>query len=197
MQPKRFPYGKLIFFATGNINKFNEARGVLAEYGISVAMLKIKTVEIQDDDIENIAKARALNALHEVNLPLIVEDAGLFIDALKGFPGPFSSYVYKTIGLNGIIKLLNGVEDRRAHFKSAVVFCDPSGELKCFIGVSNGRIAREPRGSSGFGFDPIFEPDERPTKTFGEMGIEEKNLFSHRAKALRRFAEWYRDWSTS
>ncbi|MCX8171934.1 MAG: non-canonical purine NTP pyrophosphatase, partial [Candidatus Bathyarchaeota archaeon] len=138
MQPRGFPYGRLIFFVTGNIHKFNEAKEILAEYGISVAMLKIKTLEIQDDDIENIAKTSALNAVREVNLPLIVEDAGLFIEALKGFPGPFSSYIYRTIGLNGIIKLMDGVEDRRAHFKSAVAFCDQIGEQKCFLGVCNG-----------------------------------------------------------
>jgi len=195
LQPKGFPYGRLIFFATGNIHKFNEARVVLAEYGISVAMLKVKTLEIQDDNIENIARTSALNAVRELNLPLIVEDAGLFIEALKGFPGPFSSYVYRTIGLSGIIKLLEGVDDRRAQFKSAVAFCNPCGELRCFLGISNGRIAREPRGSGGFGFDPIFEPEEQPAKTFGEMSIEEKNLFSHRAKALRKFAEWYKAWS--
>jgi len=190
---RKFPYGKLIFFVTGNIHKFNEARRILAEHGVSVAMLKVKTVEIQDNEIENIAKMSALNAVREVNLPLIVEDAGLFIEALNGFPGPFSSYVYRTIGLSGILKLLDGVENRRAQFKSAVVFCDPSGELRCFVGISNGRIAEKPRGTSGFGFDPIFEPEEQPAKTFGEMSIEEKNLFSHRARALKKFAEWYRN----
>lgn len=155
-------------------------------------MIKVKTMEIQDDDIERIAMVSALSIVREVNLPIIVEDAGLFIEALNGFPGPYSSYVYRTIGVNGILKLMSNVENRRAYFKSAVAFCDPGGELKCFQGVVYGKIAREARGSGGFGFDPIFKPDEEPTRTFSEMSIEEKNKFSHRAKALRKFAEWYR-----
>ncbi len=191
---ENFPYGKLIFFATGNLHKFNEARKILAEYDISVAMLKIKTLEIQSDDIEEIAKASVLNATREVNLPTIVEDAGLFIKALNGFPGPYSSYIYRTIGVRGILKLLEEVENREAQFRSVVAFYDPSNEsLKCFQGVVEGVIARKPRGYSGFGFDPIFEPKEYIGKTFGEMSIEEKNRFSHRAKALRKFAEWYKN----
>jgi len=190
---ENFPYGKLIFFATGNLHKFNEARKILAEYDISVAMLKIKTLEIQSDDIEEIAKASVLNATREVNLPTIVEDAGLFIEALNGFPGPYSSYTYRTIGVHGILKLLKGVENREAQFRSVVAFYDPSNEsLKCFQGIVEGVIARKPKGCSGFGFDPIFEPKEYIGKTFGEMSIEEKNRFSHRAKALRKFAEWYK-----
>ena len=93
-----FPKGRLIFFVTNNIHKFNEARRVLSEYNIAVAMLRMKPPEIQDDNLENIAKFSALEASRRIRLPLIVEDAGLFIDALNGFPGPYSSYVYRTIG---------------------------------------------------------------------------------------------------
>lgn len=189
---KNFPYEKLIFFATENVNKFNEVRRILAEYGISVAMIKVKTLEIQDDDIEKIARISALNAYRKTNLPIVVEDAGLFIEALKGFPGPYSSYVYRTIGLNGILKLLENVENRKAYFKSVVSFCEPNGVVRSFQGIVYGEIVREVRGEGGFGFDPIFKPYEEPNKTFGEMTIEEKNKFSHRAKAFRRFAEWYR-----
>jgi len=191
---KNFPYGRLIFFVTENAHKFNEARSVLAEYNVAVAMIKMRTLEVQDDDIENIARIRVLQAVREVNLPVIVEDAGLFIDALGGFPGPYSSYVYRKIGLGGILKLLNGVNDRSAKFKSVVAFCDPNNNLKCFHGIVEGRISLEARGSGGFGFDPIFEPNESPGKTFGEMTTEEKCRFSHRARALREFAKWYRSW---
>ncbi|MBS7634498.1 XTP/dITP diphosphatase [Candidatus Bathyarchaeota archaeon] len=183
---------KLIFFATGNIHKFNEARRILAEYNIATAMIKVKTLELQDDNIENIARLSAIDAASKINLPVIVEDAGLFIDALNGFPGPYSSYVYRTIGKEGIIKLLEGVSSRKAYFKSVVAFCSPDGNVICFEGIIEGKIAMEPRGSSGFGFDPIFEPAEQPGETFGEMSIENKNRFSHRAKAVRKFAEWYR-----
>ena len=80
--------GKMVFFATGNIHKFNEARVVLAQHGLAVGMLEIKGVEIQSDNSEEIASTSATNAYKKIHLPLIVEDAGLFVDALKGFPGP-------------------------------------------------------------------------------------------------------------
>jgi len=188
---KNFPEGRLIFFVTNNIHKFNEARKVLAQYNIAVAMLRVKPSEIQDDNIENIAKSSAIEASNKTRLPVIVEDAGLFIDALKGFPGPYSSYVYRTIGKEGILKLLEERDDRKARFKSVVVFCSPNLEMKCFRGIVEGKISRTIRGESGFGFDPIFEPKELSGHTFGELSIEEKNEISHRSRALRSFAEWY------
>ena len=189
----RFPKGRVAFFVTRNIHKFNEARRILAEYDIAVAMLNIEAVEIQDDNIEGIAKASAIDAVRKSNMPIIVEDAGLFIKALKGFPGPYSAYVNRTIGVNGILKLMRDIDDRSACFRSVVAYYSPEErELVCFHGQTDGKIASEARGTSGFGFDPIFVPDEGDGRTFAEMGINEKNKFSHRAKALRRFAEWYR-----
>lgn len=192
MVSKTFPWGRLIFFATGNVHKFNEARTVLAEHRISAAMLRTEASEIQDDDIGNIARAAALEAARRSLLPIIVEDAGLFIDALNGFPGPYSRYVYETIGKKGVVKLLENREDRKARFMSVVAFSSPRTEVECFDGVVEGRIAEEIRGDSGFGFDPVFEPREKPGRTFGEMTLEEKNEFSHRARALRKFAKWYK-----
>jgi len=182
----------VIFFATGNLHKYNEARRVLAEHGIAAAMLRMDTLEIQNDDIEIIAKAAALDAARKTLLPVIVEDAGLFIDALHGFPGPYSKYVYQTLGKYGVVKLLEKHEDRKACFRSVVAFCGPQTALRCFHGVVEGKIGKRMRGSSGFGFDPIFEPTQEPGRTFGEMTVEEKNVISHRARALMKFAEWYK-----
>jgi len=118
------------------------------------------------------------NKLKEI---FFVEDAGLFIRALNGFPGPYSSFVYKTIGIRGILKLLNDVSDRTAFFKSVIgLWCNDHIEI--FEGVVEGHITKEPRGAGGFGFDPIFIP-KGCKKTFAEMSVDEKNLFSHRAKA--------------
>lgn len=192
MVGKNFPIGRVIFFVTRNIHKFNEASKLLTKYDIATAMLKTKKAEIQDDDLENISKTGALEAFKRSGLPLIVEDAGLFIKALNGFPGPYSSYVYRTTGNNGILKLTRGVTDRYAQFRSAVAYCGQDGSVKSFLGISEGRIAGEPRGSSGFGFDPIFKPLRGSGKTFAEMSTEEKNMFSHRSRALRKFAEYYK-----
>ncbi len=187
--------GKVVFFATGNINKFNEARSILSGYGFAVAMLRVKGDEMQSDSLKEIAKTSAVNAFKRSRLPIFVEDAGLFIDVLSGFPGPYAAYVYKTIHNSGILRLMENVADRQARFQSVIAYCDETlREPKCFDGESKGEITtteRRQQGKSAFGFDPIFQP-VRSCKTFAEMTIEEKNGFSHRAMAIRKFAEWYK-----
>jgi XTP/dITP diphosphohydrolase len=187
--------GRVIFFATNNINKFNEARVVLQDYNVAVGMLRVKAVEVQSDSLEEIAQASAVDTFKKSNLPIIVEDAGLFIQAVNGFPGPYAAYAYKTIGNRGLLKLVENVENRKAMFRSVVAY--KSRELEgptCFVGEVAGEIVKQERrgtGKSGFGFDPVFKP-AGASKTFAEMSIAEKNMYSHRASALRKFAEWYR-----
>lgn len=187
--------GRVVFFATNNVNKFNEARRILAPYDIAVGMLRVKSLEIQSDSLQEIAEASVVDAFERSHLPVIVEDAGLFMDGLNGFPGPYAAYVYKTIGNKGLIELMRSVNTRKAHFESAVSYM--SDDLKSplsFSGKVQGRIVPEERrggGTCGFGFDPVFEP-ATSDKTFAEMSITEKNKFSHRAEAFRKFAEWYK-----
>jgi XTP/dITP diphosphohydrolase len=185
--------GKLVFFATNNINKFNEAREVLSRYEIAVGMLRVKTMEIQSESLEEIAKTSAIHAYRQCGLPIIVEDAGLFIEALNGFPGPYASYVYKTIGNEGLLKLMKETNNRKARFQSVVAYFYEDLESPiCFRGEVLGEITQTVRkGSSGFGFDPVFKPMQSD-KTFAEMSIAEKNRYSHRAKAFRKFARWYK-----
>lgn len=187
--------GKVVFFATGNIHKFDEARSILSAYGFAVAMLSVKGDEIQSDSLKEIAEKSAVNAFKRSGLPIFVEDAGLFIDALSGFPGPYAAYVYRTIHNSGILRLMENVADRRAKFQSVIAYCDKTlCEPQSFDGESKGEITkteRNPKGKAAFGFDPIFQPTAS-NKTFAEMTIEEKNGFSHRAKAIRKFAEWYK-----
>jgi XTP/dITP diphosphohydrolase len=187
--------GKVVFFATGNVHKFNEARVVLAEQGLAGGMLRAKAVEIQSDSLTEIASASAVDAYKRCHLPLIVEDAGLFVDALKGFPGPYAAYVYKTVENAGILKLMKNVRTRKATFRSAIAYCDSdTGRTVCFEGETAGEITTKERMmsfQSAFGFDPIFQPLGN-TKTFAEMTIGEKNCLSHRAQAVRKFAEWYK-----
>jgi XTP/dITP diphosphohydrolase len=190
--------GRVIFFATNNFNKFNEARRVLAEYKIASAMLRVKTAEIQSDKLSEIAQKSSIDAFMRCHLPLIVEDAGLFVDALRGFPGPYAAYVYKTISNPGLLKLMEGVKDRKAKFQSVIAYCDGHSAPVCFEGEAAGKISNEERrgnGKAGFGFDPIFQP-AGSARTFAEMTVEEKNGLSHRAKAVRKFAEWYKKQSS-
>ena len=190
-----FPRGRVAFFVTSNLHKFNEARQVFSEYKVATAMLKIEAIEIQDDNLKNIAKASAVDAVKNCGFHIIVEDAGLFIEALNGFPGPYSSYVYRTIGTVGILKLMKNVDEREAYFQSVVAFNGPEQTPRCFHGKAKGKISLEERGSLGFGFDPIFEPSGGGNRTFAEMTTNEKNERSHRAEALRKFAEWYTSFS--
>jgi XTP/dITP diphosphohydrolase len=186
--------GKVVFFATGNVNKFNEARSILGAYGIAVGMLKLKGDEIQSESLQEIAESSVQYAFKKSGLPIFVEDAGIFIDALSGFPGPYAAYVYKTIHNSGIVKLMDGVKDRQATFRSVISYFDETtSKPKSFLGESKGEITTAERceqGKSGFGFDPIFQP-EGSNKTFAEMTIAEKNDYSHRSNAIRKFAEWY------
>lgn len=192
----KFPLkGRVVFFVTGNVHKFDEARSILAKLGIAVGMLQVKGIELQSDSLVEIAEASAREAFNRSHLPVIVEDAGLFIEALKGFPGPYAAYVYKTIGNRGVLKLMEGEDARKAVFRSAIAYCDNEAEAPViFEGEAAGEVTVKDRrgsGKSGFGFDPIFKPSGR-RKTFAQMSLEEKNGFSHRAKAVRKFAEWYK-----
>jgi XTP/dITP diphosphohydrolase len=183
----------MVFLATGNFHKFDEARRILAEYGISSAMLRVKNVEIQSESLMEIATASAVDAFNRCRLPLVVEDAGLFVDALKGFPGPYAAYVYKTISNPGLLRLMENVKDRKATFRSVIAYHDGKSQPLLFEGEAAGRIAHDEiwgKLRTGFGFDPIFQP-LGSDKTFAEMTIVEKNGYSHRANAVRKFAEWY------
>lgn len=176
---------------TANTGKAEEFQKIFERYGLKFRIEPLTTMEIQSTDLKEVARYRVLHAYEVLREPVMVEDAGLFIEALGGFPGPFSSYVFRTIGIKGILKLMDGVRDRRAQFRSAIAFYSPiTGAVKIFTGEVSGWIAMEPRGNKGFGFDPIFVPAEGDGRTFAEMDVEEKNMFSHRARAATKFAEW-------
>jgi len=188
---RKLGYPKTIFFATSNLHKYEEASDILSKYGIGITRVNVKTAEIQANSVEDVAMFSVTQASKMGFLPILVEDAGLFINALKGFPGPFSSYVYRTIGTKGVLKLLEGENDRFSEFRSSVAFYASNGLKKCFSGAVAGRISEWERGTCGFGFDPIFAPMNGDGRTFAEMTTEEKNDLSHRAEALKKFAKWY------
>ena len=193
MRPRDVVPPKVVYLASTNVHKYLEAREVVAQYGLSLAFLREDVPELQGEDVAEIAAQGASWAAEKWDLPVLVEDTGLFIEALGGFPGPYASYVFKTIGLKGILRLLEGITDRRAYFKTALAFCDGKGsEPVVFTGETHGRISHEIRGTGGFGYDPIFVPEGGDGRTFAEMSRSEKNALSHRAKAFRAFCDWYR-----
>lgn len=179
---------KKILLVTGNKHKEIELRNILSKFKIDLEAIDLDINEIQAESIEEIAIDYAKKSFEILRVPLIVEDSGLFIDSLKGFPGPYSSFVFKTIGCEGILKLMENVEDRKARFVSVIAYADEKRSL-IFKGEVKGEIAKEKRGI-GWGFDPIFIP-KGSSITFGEMDVEEKNNHSHRGKSAIKFAEWF------
>ena len=182
---------RVVYFATGNREKLREVTDILQGYPLMIEQVDAKGVEIQSNSIEEIAKESATTAAQRTNLPVFVEDTGLFIQGLNGFPGPYAAYVHRTIGLRGVLALMENAPTREAYFLSAVAFAAPEIKSVVFTGKAPGRIAASARGSGGFGYDPIFEPEGGGGRTFGEMSLVEKNRLSHRALAVRKFAEWY------
>ncbi len=175
-------------FLTKNINKIKEANAVLRNYGIKLtaAPLHIEKIEIQDDHVENVALYAAKNAYKKLKRAFVVEDDGLFIPALKNFPGPYTAFALKTIGIEGVLKLMEKVSNREAYFLSAVVL-QISGNFFLFTKKVDGTISLTQKGSSGFGFDPIFIPLGFNI-TYAEMNLEQKSQISHRAGAFRQMA---------
>ena len=179
----------MITFITGNEHKVIEAEDIFKNFGVKLEHIDLGYCEPQGT-LEEVAKSGAKYACRKLNKSVIVEDAGLFIKALNGFPGTYSSYVQDTLGNEGILKLMNNIDDRYAEFRSVIGYCAPNSEPKVFSGHVKGQIAFEEKGNLGFAFDPIFYVPKED-KTFGELTTEEKNQFSHRKNSLKEFIQWY------
>ena len=173
-----------LFFVSSNNHKYHEAKKILDSLGINLGFLKSNLEEIQSNSLHNIAMAKARDAFSKFKKPIIIEDDGLFIDSIEGFPGPYSSYVFKTIGNKGILNLLKN--NRKAKFVSIITYCDKT-LLESFDGKLHGKISKTQKGK-GWGYDPIFIPNNSK-KTFAELN--NKNELSHRYKALKKFSKWY------
>ena len=174
-----------LLFATSNQHKAAEAAAILKKCGVAVKHFHFDHREIRSDSPEDIAREAAEAAHEACGRPVFVEDSGLFIHPLHGFPGTYSAWVQKKVGNDGILRLMKGVEDRTACFQACIGYHDGS-MVSVYHGVCHGSIARKARGTSGFGYDPIFVP-EGQKQTFGER-IELKNNLSHRYKALLEFS---------
>ena len=180
-----------VLFVTHNKYKFREAKEMILELELEMEMEDMEYPEIQGD-LEEIVIFGIKFLKSSIKNSFIIEDAGLFIDALNGFPGPYSAYVQQTVGNEGIIKIMNRIEDRKAFFRAVLGFFDlEKDRMNIFEGYCRGKISHKIRGNCGFGYDPIFIPDG-VEKTFGEMEMVEKNKYSHRGNALRKFRDHLR-----
>jgi len=182
--PKRLGYSRMLymypeFFATKNINKLREVNEIL---GHSLKQIVVELYEPQGLDVAEIIHEKAEDAFRKTGKFVLVEDTSLEFSAWNGLPGALIKWFLETVGNEGLLKMFAGVENRRAVAKTAVGFFDGS-KAHVFVGKIEGTISKTIRGSSGFGWDPIFIPDGFD-KSFAEMTSEEKNVVSMRRHAL-------------
>ncbi len=184
---------KKIYFVTSNKGKLIEAQKKFSEIDINIIQKRIIYPEIQAHSLKEVALFGVEYVLKKFNSPFILEDAGLFIDTFKGFPGVYSAYIYHTIGCDGILKLMKdiNVEKRTAVFRSVFAYGKSNFKPLLFVGECKGIISSQKSGSNGFGYDPIFIP-QNTNKTFAEMSIDKKNSYSHRGKSLDKLIHFFK-----
>ena len=178
-----------LLFASSNEHKFQEAERILANLGMQINLFKTTLEEIQSNSLNDIAEKKAIYAYDLIQKPVIIEDDGLFINSLNGFPGPYSSYVYDTIGNKGIMDLLENSKVRDAKFVSIIAYCDSDCDVKLFESSIPGKISSIIE-KGGWGYAPIFIPDGE-SKTYAN--VSDKDKFSHRSAALTKFSNWFLD----
>ncbi|TET14762.1 MAG: XTP/dITP diphosphatase [Candidatus Thorarchaeota archaeon] len=178
-----------LVLVTQNKHKLAELRPLFEKFDVSFETTSVEKFEIRADDVEAVAHEAAITAYDALKRPVVLDDTGLFVDALNGFPGTYSAYVLKAIGNAGILRLMNNINERAAKFVTAVGYADGDA-IQTFVGVMSGNIARTPAGEEGFGYDPIFVP-QGETRTYAQLSLSEKVNISHRTKAFRRFLDWY------
>jgi XTP/dITP diphosphohydrolase len=189
--------------ATANPDKAREIAAVLDAEGLDV-VLEPRNAEIPEIDetgttLEDNARLKAAEICTWTGRPAIADDTGLEVDALGGAPGVYSArfageHATYRDNVDLLLRRLDGVADeqRRARFSTVAMARWPDGREVAAHGSVEGRIARRPRGERGFGYDPVFVPDEGDGRTFAEMSPDEKDACSHRGRAFRTLADGLR-----
>ncbi len=185
-------------FATNNKHKVEEVNAVL---GKEFQLLTLKECGIWEelpetqDTLEANARQKALHVFEQFRIPCFADDTGLEVDALQGAPGVYSArYAGPQRNSDDNIQLLlrnlTGLLPRTAQFRTVIYLALPHGQWS-FEGTIRGSILGTLQGHGGFGYDPVFLPDQS-VKTLAEMTLEEKNRISHRAAAVNKLAEFLR-----
>lgn len=167
---------------TGNRDKLLESERIL---GRKLACEPLDLPEIQSLDLEEVLRAKGEAAWQHLKRPLVVEETGLALPALGGFPGPLVKWMLKAIGPRGIARTAHALEDPRAIARCALLFTDGERTVTA-VGETAGHLTLEPRGEDGFGWDPVFVP-EGLEETYAELGADVKDHLGHRGTAWRAF----------
>ena len=162
-----------VIYVTSNKYKVKLAENILNPLNIKVIAKKIECPEIQADTIEEVSKYSSQYASDFLKESTLKNDSGLIIPALKGFPSAYTKYVENTIGEDGILKLMEGIENREAYFIESLAYTEYGKKPIAFVSKTKGTIAKEKRGTNGWSWDFIFIPDGQ-TKTLAEFSDEEK-----------------------
>ncbi|PCI30121.1 hypothetical protein COB52_01810 [Candidatus Kaiserbacteria bacterium] len=169
-----------LIIVTGNINKFEVAK---RELGIPVVQKVLDIDEIQSLDLREVLEAKARLAYKKLGEPVVVDDISLIFHDLHGLPGPLIRWFEESLGLEKLCRLADLGETRGATVEVGIGYCDDSG-FEAFISTRDGKVAQEPRGSGGFGWDSIFIP-EGETETRAEMSEKRYRETSIREKSFR------------
>ena len=188
---------KELVFATNNAHKLEEIRAIL---GDNMKVLSLNDIDCHEDipetadTLEGNAALKAEYIFNHYGKDCFADDTGLEVEALNGEPGIYSARYAGGEGhdseanMTKLLANMEGKENRKARFRTSICLIE-NGEKHLFDGIVNGEIIHARRGGAGFGYDPIFVP-EGYTETFAEMGNEEKNKISHRARAVAKLCEY-------
>ncbi|MCK4848416.1 MAG: non-canonical purine NTP pyrophosphatase [Candidatus Heimdallarchaeota archaeon] len=178
-----------ISFISSNKHKYQEIKAIFEKTSeIQVKHIQKHLNELQSDNLEKIAIFSLKTIFNDSDTKYyFVEDSGLFIKSLNGFPGPYSSYIFKKLGNEGILKIMRNIEVREAYFQSTIALKSDTGFIT-FTGVIRGHISEKDTGS-GWGYDPIFIVDSEFPNTLGDLG-KEKDTVSHRYHATRKLIKY-------
>ncbi|WP_026451915.1 non-canonical purine NTP diphosphatase [Aequorivita capsosiphonis] len=185
-----------LVFATHNKNKFTEVKAMLPHHIELLSLDDIgcnEDIEETADTIEGNAILKANYVRDHYNLDCFADDTGLEVKSLNNEPGVYSARYAgdshnSKANMEKLLKNLQGEEVRSARFKTAIALSMNHSEVM-FLGICEGEITQEPRGDSGFGYDPIFQPKDFD-KTFAEMTLQQKSKIGHRGKAMRQLISY-------
>lgn len=196
-----------IVFATNNAHKLSEIRQIL---GNEIDVLSLADIGCHDDipetadSLEGNAMQKARYVYDHYHLNCFADDTGLEVDALGGAPGIYSARYAgeghdSEANMRKLLKNLGENNNRKARFRTVIALIEleevdnkvgkPTEDINFFEGIVEGQIIREKRGNEGFGYDPIFQPDGYD-ETFAQLGMEVKNRISHRARAVKKLADY-------
>ena len=190
---------KRLVFATNNAHKLEEISALL---GNSIEILSLADIHCHADipetadTLEGNARQKSRYVYEHYGLDCFADDTGLEVESLGGAPGVYSARYADGQGhdsqanMNKLLKEMEEKNDRKAQFRTIISLIE-KGEERQFEGIVKGQITREKRGESGFGYDPIFQPDGYET-TFAELGSDIKNRISHRARAVAALCDYLR-----